>query len=216
MADLLVERLTGQATADTTVEVQLLIGEDSLFGGGNQPAHLRDGGPIPAPAAREMIRRAAKVWLRRLHTRDGKLVAMDSRRRIFTAGLREFLIVRDQVCRTPWCGAPIRHADHVTPAAQGGPTSDRNGDGLCEACNYVREAPDWTARADLTPDGAGTIVEITTPTGHRYLSQPPDPPGTGPPTGCGAPDPPGTGDTGDDAARNHAMQRLVRALGKAA
>ena len=67
-------------------------------------------------AAGDLTERA-KVWLRRLYTSpdDGTLVAMDSHRREFDGKLRAFLVHRDQYCRTPWCGAPIRHADHVRP-----------------------------------------------------------------------------------------------------
>jgi hypothetical protein len=100
------------------------------------------------------------------------LVAVESTRREFTAGQRRFLRLRDQWCRTPWCEAPIRHSDHVRPAARGGPTSTTNGQGHCESCNYAKEAAGWQARGSTTP--AGHLVEIVTPTGHRYTSRPPD------------------------------------------
>jgi hypothetical protein len=104
---------------------------------------------------------------------------MDSKRRRFPKGLRRLLQVRDRTCRTPWCGAPIRHTDHVIPVAQGGTTSAANGQGLCEACNYTKQAPGWTATPVPGPAGtgdagdAGDAVEITTPTGHTYPSHPP-------------------------------------------
>lgn len=62
------------------------------------------------------------VWLRRLYTHPhtGALLAMESRSRCFEHGLRQFLVLRDQTCRPPWCGAPIRHADHAVPVADGG------------------------------------------------------------------------------------------------
>ena len=65
-----------------------------------------------------------EVWLRRLYASPttGELVAMDSRARLFPAGLARFIRLRDQVCRTPWCDAPIRHIDHVVPHVAGGPT----------------------------------------------------------------------------------------------
>ena len=131
--------------------------------------------------ARDLVRDSdAQVWLRRLFTRpaDGALVAMESRRRLFPDGLRRFLVLRDQTCRTPWCGAPIRHGDHVIPVETGGETSAANGQGLCEACNQAKQAPGWRARPG--PGGAGHTVEITTPTGHTYTSRPPPPPGRRP------------------------------------
>ena len=119
----------------------------------------------------------AEVWVRRLFTRPetGQLVAMDSRRRRFAGQLRRFVILRDQFCRTPWCDAPIRHTDHPIPHRAAGTTSAENAQGLCEACNYAKEAPGWQVTAT---QGAGRhLVAITTPTGRRYTSHAPDPPG---------------------------------------
>ncbi|HEY4315215.1 MAG TPA: HNH endonuclease, partial [Actinomycetes bacterium] len=94
--------------------------------------------------------------------------------------LREFLVLRDQTCRTPWCDAPIRHGDHIVSRARGGPTSAANGQGLCEACNYTKEAPGWQARPTDHSRPGGHQVEITTPTGHQYVSRPPPQPGSYP------------------------------------
>ena len=117
MADTFYQRITGQAVAaGVPVEVLLVMTEDTLIHGGDEPADLVGGGPIPAPAARDLMRDPdVTAWLRRVYTRpaDGALVAMDAKRRDFPAPLRQLLVVRDQVCRTSWCGAPVRHADHV-------------------------------------------------------------------------------------------------------
>ena len=98
---------------------------------------------------------------------------MESRRRCFPEAQRRFIALRDQTCRTPYCDAPIRHTDHIVPKEHDGPTSVRNGQGLCAACNYAKEAPGWHARS-----GPSQQIVITTPTGHRYRSRPPGPPGT--------------------------------------
>jgi hypothetical protein len=186
MADTLVERVTGQATApEVPVEVQLVMTDRALLSDDDAPARLVGFGPVPAALGRALMRageagEAARVWIRRLLTSPstGDLVAMDSRRREFPASLRHFLVIRDEVCRTVWCDAPIRHADHVRRSADGGETSADNGQGLCEACNLAKEAQGW---AFTTSDGgAGEAVTAQTPTGHRYTSVPPDPPG-GPP-----------------------------------
>ncbi len=126
MADEFVARLTGRADAETDVEVNLIVTDTTLFGGDDEPAVLEGYGPIPAALARRMVRDSTcSVWVRRLYTRpgDGALIGMDSRRRVFPEALRRWLVVRDQTCRTPWCDAPIRHADHITQAADGGETS---------------------------------------------------------------------------------------------
>jgi hypothetical protein len=95
---------------------------------------------------------------------------MDTRRRDFPAKLRRFIDLRDRRCRTPWCNAPIRHHDHPIRVADGGPSSQLNSQGLCEACNYTKEATGWRAKA--TPGG---LIETTTPTGHRYRTAEPPP-----------------------------------------
>lgn len=188
MADTLVERLTGQSCAgDVTVGVRLVMTERSLLGGDEEPAVIPGYGPVPAAKARDLVRqateRAGRVWLRRLftHPSTGELIAMDARSRCFPAALREFLTLRDQTCRTPWCDAPIRHIDHTVPAARGGPTSAVNGAGLCERCNYDKEADGWRARAAPPGEGEGDrgghVIETTTPTGHTYSSRPPPMPG---------------------------------------
>lgn len=177
MADTFVERVTGQATADgVNVEVQVVMTDGALVTDDHSPAHVVGYGPIHAALAREIVRQAPRAWLRRLYRSPerGALVAMDSRRRAFDGELREFLIVRDQICRTPWCDAPIRHADHVNPVVDGGETSAANGQGLCEACNYAKEAAGWQSIA-LSSDRHHEVM-ITTPTGHTYFSTAPDPP----------------------------------------
>jgi hypothetical protein len=180
MADTLVELVTGQAAAtDVPLEVELVMPAESLLGDGHAPAHVAGYGPLPAADARRMVRNTkAEVWVRRLYTRPdtGQLVAMDSRRRRFQGQLRHFLILRDQFCRMPWCDAPIRHADHPVPSRAAGPTDAQNGQGLCESCNYTKEAFGWHASG--TEHAGRHLVAFTTPTGDRHTSTAPDPPGT--------------------------------------
>jgi len=131
---------------------------------------------VAASEAGTAVADLARVWLRRLYTApaDGTLVAMDSRRRAFDGLLRRFLVTRDQVCRTPWCDAPVRHTDHI-PAARGGTSTADNGQGLCERCNYAKELPGWHAAVARAPQPASGRharhrVVTTTPTGHTYDS----------------------------------------------
>jgi hypothetical protein len=182
MADLLVQRLTGQATASgVPVEVELVMSADTLLAGGDEPAHLDRYGPLPAGLARQLVLYtddATPGWIRRLFTAPvtGELTGVESRRRCFTPAQRRFLRLRDQYCRTPWCEAPIRHADHVRAAGEGGATSTGNGRGGCVACNYAKETPGWRTRV---VNRTRHEVEIMTPTGHRYRSRPPGLPGAG-------------------------------------
>lgn len=186
MADLLVQRATGRdpLTAPVDVRVELVMGDAALLGdaddpGRDEPASLRARGmapmPIPAPVARDLVARAGasgRAWLRRLYQtpRRDRLVAMDSRSRLFPTGLAELITLDDQTCRTPWCDAPIRAGDHVRPVAEGGATTRENGQGLCQRCNLAKEAPGWSAAR--APDGA---ITSTTPTGHSTTTRPPPP-----------------------------------------
>jgi hypothetical protein len=179
MADLLVQRLTGQAHATgTPVEVELLMTDRTLFAGSAEPAHLVGHGTVPAQTGRDLVRDADQAWLRRLYTHPdtGALVAMDTRRRLFTGQRRHQLILTNDLCATPWCDAPVRHADHAIPVRDGGTTTATNGAGLCEACNYTKDLPGWHTVLTTRPDGT-RILDLTTPTGQRSRSRPPDPPG---------------------------------------
>lgn len=187
MADTLVERVTGQASAESVnIEVGLQMTADSLFGAGtaagDQPAEVCGFGPVPADVGRNLVREADLAWIRRLYTapETGELVSMDNRRRVFSGRMRELIIRRDQTCRTLWCDAPVRHIDHAQPFRNGGETSLANGIGLCEACNYAKEHPGWHHHVTTLPGGI-TRLDITTPTKHRYRSRPPGlpPPATG-------------------------------------
>jgi hypothetical protein len=186
MADTLVERITGRSAAVATpIAVNLVLSDASLLGGATDAATVPGYGPIPAAVARQLIAFAgadpqSRATLRRLyrHPESGALVAMESRSRLFPAGLARFIALRDQTCRTPYCDAPIRHTDHATPACRGGPTTAGNGDGLCEACNYAKQAPGWSVVTHTDENGTHTAV-LTTPTGGVYESA--APPIAGPP-----------------------------------
>lgn len=192
MADTMFERLTGAASVDEVgVEVQLVMTDRALLAGSSEPGRVVGYGPVPAQVARELLGERSRAWLRRLYTtpEGSALVQLDSRRRVFDDGLRQFLLARDQACRTPWCDAPIRHADHVEAHAAGGPTSAANGQGMCARDNQVKEQPGWSAT--VVADAPHT-VEVRTPTGHRYTSTAPPPlEGADPPQDYGGEPSPG-------------------------
>jgi hypothetical protein len=183
MADLLVERVTGRATADAVpITVNLVMSDATLLGAGHEPAILTEHGgagvPIPAQIARNLVANgldADATWLRRLYADpSGRLVAATSTGRFFAGGLAAVLRVRDQgLCRTPFCDAPIRELDHVVPAADGGETAEDNGQGTCTSCNLAKER--LRQRAGPSTTGPHTVI-TTTPTGHRYLSTAPTAP----------------------------------------
>ncbi len=190
MADTLFERITGRpAESPVPVSLNLVMTSRALLDprsedGGQEPAWLDGYGIVPAGWAGDHVwgacadKRSA-LWVRRLftHPASGQLVAMDSRSRTAPAGLAAFLTLRDQTCRSPYCDAPIRHLDHVTAHVESGQTSGDDMQGLCEACNYTKQAPGWRSRARHRPGSPHEVV-VTTPTGHSYRSTAPPLPGT--------------------------------------
>jgi len=152
------------------VMIHLLVSDAILLGGRPGTAHLDGYGPIPADLARDLATQAGidgRAWLRRVYTTpaSGDLVATDSHARIFPTGLAQLVRLRDGVCRTTWCDAPIAETDHPRSVQEGGPTSLTNSQGLCTACNRAKQAPGWRARP---APGTPHTVSTTTPTGHTY------------------------------------------------
>ena len=175
MADTLVERVTGQATADAVpVEVELVMTDATLLAGARRArAPGRAVGPVPAPMPATWSATPTRdgVAAPALHpTRRRRLVAMESRRRQFPDRLRRLLVLRDQVCRTPWCGAPIRHADHVVRRRRRA-DQRRQRPRPVRGLQLRQTAPGWRARPG--PRGAGDLVRppprpaTPTPADHR-------------------------------------------------
>lgn len=180
MADTLVARVLGVGRPEALpVTTHVVVADDVLFASAEDAAHLDGFGPIPGELARELVKTAASeglASLRRLYVapETGDLVAADSRSRFFTRALALLIDLRDQLCRTPWCNAPIRHHDHVVGVADDGETSLTNGQGLCEACNYAKQAHGWRSRPS---PGERHTVELTTPSGRTHRSGAPPMPG---------------------------------------
>ena len=180
MADTLVERTTGRpAGQPIPVAVNLVISDQALLGVEQGAASVAGYGPVPSALAQDLIAAAVSdpaplATLRRLYVSpaSGALVAMESRARVFPKGLAQFIGLRDQRCRTPYCDAPVRHRDHATPHRRGGATSALNGLGLCERCNYTKEAAGWAVRTAVGENGSHT-ARFTTPTGDEYDSTAP-------------------------------------------
>jgi hypothetical protein len=185
MADTMVERVTGRpATQPVPVAVNLVLSDQALLGVENAPAVIAGYGTVPSALAQRLIScavadGASAATLRRLYASpaSGALVAMESRARLFPKGLADFIGLRDQRCRTPYCDAPIRHRDHANPYRRGGPTTADNGLGMCECCNYTKDSDGWEVKA-----GAGQrdrhTAQFRTPTGSHHHSTAPPVPGT--------------------------------------
>ncbi|WNG87031.1 HNH endonuclease signature motif containing protein [Mycobacterium sp. ITM-2016-00317] len=183
MAETVYERVTGHpADGPVPVALSLVMADTTLAGDDDELGWLDGYGPVPAGFCRALTGDAAadaeaKATLRRLyrHPESGQLVAMESTARKFPKALALLLQRRDRTCRTPYCNAPIRHHDHAVPARDGGKTSAGNGLGLCEACNYAKEAPGW--RVTTSETNGEHRAEYVTPTGATYTSIAPVLPG---------------------------------------
>lgn len=180
MADTLVERVTGRSVAEPTpIAVNLVLSERSLLGLDDAAAELQGYGPIPATVARLLVADSVTAagetasTLRKLYARpsDGALVAMESRARGFPPALVQYIRMRDQRCRTPYCGAPIAEIDHARPHRRNGPTSAVNADGTCVIHNRAKEAPGWFYDVRVV-DGV-RVIDVITPTEARHRSVPP-------------------------------------------
>lgn len=199
-ADTALELLSGRASGQPQpVEIGMVMDAAVVDptrgpGGGRgvgERVEVTGFGAVPAAQAREHLLAVcaaegddgAGTWLRRLWTgADGRdLVAMTSRQRVHTGGLRRLIELRDQTCRIPWCDAPITQIDHALPAARGGPTSAGNGLGVCQRHNLDKEAPGFTVRIESTgldadgpdPGGGPHAITLSTPTGRTVHSHAP-------------------------------------------
>ena len=139
-----------------------------LLAGDDEPAHLEGFGPVPARIARDM------VTLDQPRPQPGCVASTPLPR---------------PASSWPWTPGPtasregsprlIRHRDQVVPDTvvrrpdpprrprprlrRGRPTSQINGQGLCEACNHHKQAIGWQALPRARPR---PLVETVTPTGH--------------------------------------------------
>lgn len=179
MADRAFTRITGLADSSLVpVEIQLVMSDSTFIGGGAQSGRLGNE-VIPAPIARHLATMGADdevlAWVRRLYTDpvSGTLDDVDRGARQFTGKLRRFITLRDQICRTPFCEAPIRDIDHAVPWSKGGATDQHNGNGRCQRCNQTKESPGWQTVTSPAEPGRPHQTIITTPTGHSYVSNAP-------------------------------------------
>ena len=157
MADTLVKRVTGQAAAaQVPVEVQVVITDQALLGDSDEPARLTGLGPDPGgdratpwPGSRPTATSYGCAACTAGRNDNGTLVITESARRLFPAGLKALIRTRDEVCRTPWCGAPIRHIDHITPFHAGDPRSPTTVRVYVNAATRSRKHPAGTLHRQL-------------------------------------------------------------------
>jgi hypothetical protein len=163
--------LSGQGGKGERAEVFLYLDLATYLGVNEDPAELAGHGHIPASLARE-IAGGPDTVLRRIITDplSGQVLDLGRDRYRPSAGLGEFVRVRDRECRRPGCGRPAQACDldHAVPWQFGGHTKADELVDLCRRDHRLKDEPGWVFR--LAPDGTLTV---TTPTGRSYGSSPP-------------------------------------------
>ncbi len=163
--------LGGQGGVSERTEVFLYMDLFTYLGLNDDPAELAGHGHLPASLARH-IATGPNTVLRRIITDplSGQVLDLGRDRYRPTAGLGEFVRVRDRECRRPGCHRPAQACDldHSVPWQHGGHTDADDLVSFCRRDHRLKDEPGWTYQ--LASDGTLTI---TTPTGRRYDSTPP-------------------------------------------
>ncbi|ANN16951.1 hypothetical protein SD37_15730 [Amycolatopsis orientalis] len=163
--------LSGQGGTSERAEVFLYMDLFTYLGLNDGPAELAGHGHIPASLAQH-IATGPNTVLRRIITDplSGQVLDLGRDRYRPTAGLGEFVRIRDRECRRPGCHRPAQTCDldHAVPWQFGGTTDAADLISFCRRDHRLKDEPGWNYR--LAADGTLTI---TTPTGQRYDSTPP-------------------------------------------
>ncbi|WP_370311019.1 DUF222 domain-containing protein [Amycolatopsis sp. WAC 01376] len=163
--------LGGQGGTSERAEVFLYMDLFTYLGLNDDPAEMAGHGHLPAALARH-IATGPNTVLRRIITDplSGQVLDLGRDRYRPTAGVGEFVRVRDRECRRPGCGRPAQTCDldHSVPWQFGGATNAGDLIDLCRRDHRLKDEPGWIYR--LASDGTLTV---TTPTGQSYDSTPP-------------------------------------------
>lgn len=163
--------LGGSGGKSERAEVFLYMDLFTYLGLNDDPAEMAGHGHIPASLARH-VAGGSNTMLRRIITDplSGQVADLGRDRYRPTAGLDEFVRVRDRECRRPGCHRPAQACDldHSIPWQFQGNTDADDLIDFCRRDHRLKDEPGWIYR--LAPDGTLTI---TTPTGQIYDSTPP-------------------------------------------
>ncbi|WP_409494235.1 DUF222 domain-containing protein [Amycolatopsis sp. cmx-11-12] len=146
--------LGGQGGVSERTEVFLYMDLFTYLGLNNNPAELAGHGHIPASLARH-IATGPNAVLRRIITDplSGQVKDLGRGRYRPTAGVDEYVRVRDRECRRPGCHrlAQACDLDHSVPWQSGGHTDADDLVSFCRRDHRLKDEPDWSYR--LAPDG---------------------------------------------------------------
>ena len=166
-ADALVTAVLGGSTVDVRVDVT--VPADTALGLSEEPGELAGHGPIPASMARGLAGRGR--W-RKVATDPQTGAVTDVGRTPYTptAALADLIRARDRTCRFPTCRQPATRCDldHLVPWPDG-PTTAANLTSLCRHHHRLKHQTKWTVHGE-----PGGRLHWTSPTGHRYTTEPPE------------------------------------------
>ena len=177
MADALVARSSpeSQTTGGACRPSPCVMTDAALIPGADDEAastaSVRSRPTSPARSSATRPPAVEELTLRRLFAapETGELVAMELERAPSTATSPTSSSFATAVAARP--GATLRSGTATTSRlAAHRHHLGRTGQGLCEACNYAKEAVGWQA---WPRPGPVHTVETMTPTGHRYVSTAP-------------------------------------------
>ncbi len=152
--------------------IQVTVALSTLLGCDEQPGELAGYGPIPAAVARRIAADPTGSW-RRLVTDPLSGALLDYGRSVYRppADLADFVLARDQMCTFPGCALPAHRCDldHETAYDDGGRTAEPNLAALCRRHHRAKHEAGWSVHRDPHTRASNW----TSPTGHRYRSEPP-------------------------------------------
>ncbi len=154
---------TGRGVVDIRVDL------DTLADLNNRPGELAGYGPVIADIARNVaVCEPDAEW--RYTVTDpatGQPVYTDITRRRPSAATRRAVEARSPVCVFPGCRVPAVGSDfdHRVSYAEGGETTEANGDPLCRRDHCIKHQAGWSYR--MLPDGSH---HWTSALGHTYVT----------------------------------------------
>lgn len=154
--------------------VDMHVDLETLTGMSESSAELAGYGPVHADIARQVAANQPKAeWRFTVTDKNGQVVHTGITRRRPTAHQKREIHARYRTCTFPGCRMPATQCDidHITPWAEGGPTSVENNGPLCEYDHTGRHKAGWTY--ERLPDGRH---QWTSRLGHTYITRPSHPP----------------------------------------
>jgi hypothetical protein len=152
-ADVFMDLVMGKDIKRPPVHVNITVPMTTLMGLNQTPGEITGFGPVTAKYARKLAQDA--TWRRVITEPTGEVLEV-SRRRLASPRLKDFIEIRDRVCRQPGCTVLAENceADHTDTYASGGRTSVDNLAILCKRHNLMRQRSKWR----LHQPEQGTLV----------------------------------------------------------